>query len=51
MLVHHRPASETYSGIWILSLILKNDVRVGPPLTKYSGSVHALERTAADAVL
>ena len=53
MLDNHRPASETpfklafrwpaNSGIWILSLLIKlkkNVVKVGPPLTKLSGSVH-----------
>ena len=52
VLGHHQHASETqfkwrlagpvYSGIWILPPLinLKNVVKVGPPLTKLSGSAH-----------
>ena len=38
-----RPIMARFSAIWILSPYqLKNNVRVGPPLTKLSGSVHAI---------
>ena len=54
MLGHHQPASEMpskwrFAGgpimarfywYWILSPLIKKNIRVGPPLTKLSGSAH-----------
>ena len=59
MLDHYRHASEmpfkccftggpimvAFSGIWILSLKKKKNVRFGPPLAKFSGSAHVLHKS------
>ena len=59
MLGHHRPATERqfqwrFAGgqriaslKWYLDPTKKNIVRVGPPLTKLSGSVHDPDRLAS----
>ena len=44
MLGHHRPASKTLLALFGSSLphyLKEKNVRVGPPLTKLSGSAHA----------